>query len=88
MENTETLTLLIDQDYTMQTNQNPPEIDLHHHTAKIKAMLTDIIDHVREDVNKVDEPKAQALFETTAEVLNGLVTAYSHYEEHSESAWR
>lgn len=72
----------------MQTSQNLLETDPRHHTAKIKAMLTDVISHVREDVNKVNEPKAQALFETTAEVLNGLATAYSHYEQQSESAWR
>lgn len=59
-----------------------------HHTAKIKTMLNDTINHVREDVGRVDEPKAQALFETTAEVLKGLVTAYEHYEQQSEEAWR
>lgn len=58
------------------------------YTAKIKTMLVDMINHVREDVDKVDEPKAQALFETTAEVLKGLVNAYEHYEQQSEEAWR
>jgi hypothetical protein len=47
-----------------------------------------LIQHVRDDVEKVDDPKAQALFETTAEVLNGLVTAYEHFEQRSEAAWR
>jgi len=55
---------------------------------KIKRMLDDVIRHVREDVGKVDDPKAQALFETTAEVLNGLVTAYEHAEQKAEPAWR
>jgi hypothetical protein len=49
-------------------------------------MLTQIIDHVREDAEKVNEPKAQALFETTAEVLLGLRTAYEHYETKVEPA--
>jgi len=39
-------------------------------------------------VAKVSEPKAQALFETTAEVLRGLATAYDHYEAKAEPAWR
>lgn len=26
--------------------------------------------------------------ETTAEVLTGLITAYDHYEQKSEAAWR
>jgi hypothetical protein len=49
-------------------------------------MLTEVINHVREDAQKVNEPKAQALFETTAEVLIGLKTAYEHYETKAESA--
>lgn len=68
--------------------QNLPETDPRHHTSKVKGMLNDVIAHLRQDINKVDEPKAQALFETTAEVLNGLITAYSHYEQHSEQAWK
>jgi len=65
-----------------------PESDPRHHTMKIKRMLDDVIRHVREDVGKVDDPKAQALFETTAEVLTGLVTAYEHAEQKAEPAWR
>jgi hypothetical protein len=30
---------------------------------------------------KVDEPKAQARFDTSAEVRGGLVTAFDHYEQ-------
>ncbi len=39
-------------------------------------MLDDLIKHLREDVGKVKEPKAQALFETSAEVLGGLQMAH------------
>ena len=59
-----------------------------HHTAKIKGMLNDLIEHLRSDVAKVDDPKAEALFETTAEVLNGLTNAYTDYERQNEAAWR
>jgi len=45
-------------------------------------------EHARQDVTKIDEPKAQALFETTAEVLNGLITAYEQYERAAEPAWK
>jgi hypothetical protein len=51
-------------------------------------MLNDVIQHVREDVGKVNDPRAQALFETTAEVLRGLTTAYEHFEQRGEQAWR
>ena len=59
-----------------------------HHTQKIKARMRQLIEHLREDVGKVTEPKAQALFETSAEVLTGLVKALDDYEHKSEKAWR
>lgn len=64
------------------------ESDPRHHTLKIKDMLRDSMRHIREDTGKVSDPKAQALFETSAEVLGGLLTAYEHYEQRSEPAWR
>ena len=59
-----------------------------HHTQKIKVQMRQLIDHLREDVGKVAEPKAQALFETSAEVLTGLVKAFDDYEKNKEAAWR
>jgi hypothetical protein len=59
-----------------------------HHTRKIKARMRQLIEHLREDVGKVTEPKAQALFETSAEVLTGLVKAFDDYEKKNEAAWR
>ena len=54
----------------MTDRETFPETDPRHHTAKLKAMLQEAATHAREDVTKVNDPKAQALFETTAEVLN------------------
>lgn len=65
-----------------------PESDPRHHTAKLKRMLTETLEHARKDVAKVSDPKAQALFETTAEVLAGLKQAYEHFEQGSEGAWK
>lgn len=67
---------------------NYPETDPRHHTQKIQTKLESLIEHLREDVQKVNEPQARALFETSAEVLKGLKTAYAHYEQKSEAAWR
>jgi hypothetical protein len=64
------------------------ESDPRHHAIKIRSMLGDIRDHLREDVGKVEDPRAEALFETTAEVLGGLIAAYEHYERGAEEAWR
>ncbi|MGK5497907.1 hypothetical protein [Streptomyces sp. URMC 125] len=63
------------------------ESDPRHHTIKLKQMLDEVVEHARQDIGKVDEPKAQALFETTAEVCTGLRTAYDHYEQ-QQPAWR
>jgi hypothetical protein len=57
-------------------NQRDFNTDPRHHTAKIKRMLEDTITHLRADENKVTNPRAQALFETSSEVLVGLVTAF------------
>ena len=62
--------------------------NLIHHTRKIKARMHQLIKHLREDVGRIAEPKAQALFETSAEVLAGLVKAFDDYEKKSEAAWR
>jgi hypothetical protein len=72
----------------MTDRQDYAENDPRHHTIKLKSMLDDTRRHAREDVGKTEDPKAQALFETTAEVLTGLITAYDHYEQKSEAAWR
>lgn len=71
----------------MTEHEQHAESDPRHHTMKLKGMLRDAARHAREDVGKVQDPKAQALFETTAEVLNGLATAYDHFERGSERAW-
>ena len=56
-------------------------------TANVRKEFRELIDHLREDIDKMDEPKAQALFETAAEVITGLDTAFKHFQEKSEKAW-
>jgi len=65
------------------TNSDP-----RYHTARIDKMLSDLVTHLREDTKQIDEPKAQAMFETAAEVLVGLQTAFHHYETGEERAMR
>lgn len=62
--------------------------DPRHHTRKMQTRLQEIIDHLRKDIEKVDEPQLKAMFETSAEVLTGLKKAFSDYEQKNESAWR
>ena len=62
--------------------------DPRAHTANVRKEFRILIDHLRGDIGKIDDPKAQALFETAAEVISGLDSAFEHYEEKSESAWK
>jgi hypothetical protein len=50
--------------------------------------LQQIKDHLRDDIAKVDEPQLKAMFETSAEVLGGLIKAFHDYEQKNEKAWR
>lgn len=58
------------------------------HSSQIQKRLTDLIDELRGDIEQVDEPRFQALLETSAEVLIGLKTAFRDYNEKDEKAWR
>ena len=64
------------------------ERDPRHHTQRMKGRLQETIDHLRQDIEKVDEPQLKAMFETSAEVLGGLVKAFGDYEKKNEAAWR
>ena len=70
----------------METSANPiyPESDPRHHTAKVKKMLDDLAAQLRENTQHFVDPKAQSLFETSAEVLEGLRNAFDRYEIHGD----
>jgi hypothetical protein len=62
--------------------------DPRHHTQKMQKALHEVRNHLREDIDKVDEPQLKAMFETSAEVLGGLEKAFRDYEQKNEKAWR
>ncbi len=51
-------------------------------------MLSDVRATCEQDVSKVEDPRALALFETTPEDLGGLITPYEQYEPGAEEARR
>jgi hypothetical protein len=59
-----------------------------HHTQQMKKRLHETVTHLREDIGKVDEPQLAAMFETSAEVLSGLIKAFDDYKKKNEAAWR
>jgi hypothetical protein len=64
------------------------EGDPRHHTQKMKQHFAETVVHLREDIEKVDDPKFKAMFETSAEVLGGLIKAFDDFERKDEPAWR
>ena len=64
------------------TSSNPLE-----HTTNIKKEFKKLSEHLREDVEKVNDPQAKALFEVSAEVIDGLEKAFNDYEKKNETAW-
>jgi uncharacterized membrane-anchored protein YhcB (DUF1043 family) len=64
------------------------ERDPRYHTQRMQQRLQETIDHLRSDIDEVDEPQLKAMFETSAEVLGGLIKAFRDYEQQNEKAWR
>jgi hypothetical protein len=62
--------------------------DPRHHTQKMQRALDELKDHLRDDIQIVDDPQLKAMFETAAEVLGGLEKAFGDYEKKNEPAWR
>lgn len=72
----------------METKANGKNNNVLEHTSKLKEEFKGLIQHLREDVNKVDDKKAKALFEVSAEVIEALHKAFTDYEKKNEEAWR
>lgn len=54
----------------------------------LRSKMDDLVGELRQQIGTVDDPSARALFETSAEVIIGLRTAFEHFENKSEEAWR
>jgi hypothetical protein len=58
------------------------------HVENVLAQLHELVLHLRRDIDKITEPKARALFETSAEVLDGLERAFLNYQQPAEQPHR
>ncbi|HEX6817609.1 MAG TPA: hypothetical protein VF120_04480 [Ktedonobacterales bacterium] len=56
--------------------------------AQIEQLLKSVRDQARQDLDTTQNPKVQALLETTAEVVQGLIKAYEDFEKGQEKAWQ
>lgn len=57
------------------------------HVHNMRQRFKDNVEHLREDIKKINDPQCKAMFETSAEVLLGLIKAFDDYEEKNEAAW-
>ncbi len=64
---------------------NSPDPRLH--SLNVQSMLTELVDHLQFDVTLVNEPRFQALLETSREVLKGLRRAYQDFDQGQEKGW-
>ncbi len=72
----------------MTATQTETSRDPGFHARHMSQRFDELIEHLRSDIDTVDEPQFKAMFETAAEVLTGLKTAFRHYEEKAEPAWK
>jgi hypothetical protein len=66
------------------TDKNDPV----RRTRKVRRHFKQLMGELRNDVEKIVEPQARALLETSAEVLGGLAKALKDYETKREKAWK
>jgi hypothetical protein len=62
--------------------------DARAHARNVRISLDEMVEHLRRDVTKVHDAKAQALFGTAADVINGLVKAFADYEQRAKPEWK
>lgn len=70
-------------DYTEEVMQDEQSRDPATHTSN---NFDELRDHLKENVDKIEEPQLRAMFETSAEVIGGLGKAFSDYEQKNEPA--
>jgi hypothetical protein len=61
---------------------------MRQHGMRPMQRLRETVDHLHADIERVDQPRLKAMFETSAEVLEELVRAFRAYERKEEPAWR
>lgn len=74
--------------FVAQINTAHTAGDPRQRAAEIAGRLRDLQSELRVGSRQAGDPKAQALFETLAEVLGGTMQALDDYRERREPAWQ
>lgn len=61
--------------------------DPKEQAQKLENELYDLKTQCLHNAKKLSDPKAKALFETAADVLDGLEKAFSNFQAENEEAW-
>lgn len=69
-------------------SQQETHVSSQQHAQRIAAMLQGAQQECHNDSAQGNDPRAQALFETLAEVLGGAIKALNDYQQGNESAWK
>ena len=67
---------------------NEQQMSPREHAERIAHLVHEAADEAKADIERVNDPKAQALFETVREVLNGTSKALEDYAQQREPVWR
>jgi hypothetical protein len=68
----------------MKSSNSSAMSKTRHRTNVVIKKFDKLIMHLRHKADHLEALKAQALFETAAEVLLGLKTAFQHYQDREE----
>jgi hypothetical protein len=68
--------------------ENMQQMTAEQRAQHIAQMLKQAQQECRADIGRIDDPKAQAMFETIAEVLGGVMKALTDYQNKNESVWQ
>jgi hypothetical protein len=61
--------------------------DPYEHAADIERKLRDVRQQLDEDLARIGDERATILFDTTREVLDGLITSFEDYQR-TAGLWR
>ncbi len=68
--------------------ENEAQMTAEQHAQHIAQSLKQAQQECRADIGRIEDPKAQAMFETIAEVLGGAMKALTDYQNKNESVWQ
>jgi len=64
------------------------ENEQYHHTNHVYTMMGELVEHMRKDIEKIEDKQERTIFEVSAEVISGLMKALDDFKKKNEPAWK